>query len=439
MAKITPISGFPEWLPEQRIAEEEVTSKIMAIYKAHGFTGIETRAIEPMSVLTSKGDINKEVYKIERALAEDSERDKKEDALALHFDLTIPFARYVAQNFNELDFPFKRYQLQKVWRGERPQEGRFREFYQFDIDTVSIDELPICHDAEMISIIDEVFSSLNLARHQIKINNRKLLLGLYEFLGLNEDQRNAAVTEVDKIHKIGADGVTKSLLNLGIEQKAASEIVRCASIQVAPANLTEITGMPASSNESFKAGAKEIEDVIALLSIETQKNVIIDLSLARGLDYYTGTIIETVLLDYPSYGSVAGGGRYENLTARFSNKKIPGVGISVGLTRLMSLFLSKGLITTSKKSPTEVLITLSAPEKMPTAFSVSREFRKLGINTEVFHKAAKFGKQIEYADKKGIPWVVFINDDGSLEAKDLRTKEQLKVTAKDLALRIKAV
>jgi histidyl-tRNA synthetase len=438
MAKITPISGFPEWLPEQRIAEEAVISKILSIYRSHGFTGIETRAVEPMSVLASKGDINKEVYKIERALAEGSDKDKKEDALALHFDLTIPFARYVSQNFNELDFPFKRYQLQKVWRGERPQEGRFREFYQFDIDTVSIDDLPICHDAEMISIIDEIFSSLNLVRYQIKINNRKLLLGLYEFLGLNEDQRNAAVTEVDKIDKIGTEGVTKSLLNLGIEQKAANEIVRCASIKVAPANLAEITGMPASANESFKTGVKEIEDVVSLLSSDTQKNVIIDLSLARGLDYYTGTIIETILLDYPSYGSVAGGGRYENLTSRFSNKKIPGVGISVGLTRLMSLFITKELISIAKKSPTEVLITLSAPEKIQTAFNVGRELRTFGVNTEIFHKAAKFGKQIEYADKKGIPWVVFINDDGSLEAKDLKTKEQLKITAKDLALRIKA-
>lgn len=437
MAKITPISGFPEWLPQQRIVEEEIIAKILAIYKSHGFTAIETRAVEPMSVLASKGDINKEIYKIERALADSSDKEKKEDSLALHFDLTIPFARYVAQNFNELDFPFKRYQLQKVWRGERPQEGRFREFYQFDIDTVAIDELPLCHDAEMIEVIDEVFTAIKILKYKILINNRKVLLGFYEFIGLSESQRAEAVIEVDKIRKIGADGVKKALLAAGIVEDAATQIIKFAEIRLVPSAVRELSSMKAMANDSFKAGVAELEGTIALLSETTQQNVEIDLSLARGLDYYTGTIIETVLPEYPSFGTVTSGGRYENLTSRFGSKKIPGVGISVGLTRLLSLIFSANLIPTERRSPTEVLVTLAAEDKVKKAFEVASELRGLALNVEVFHKAAKFGKQLEYADKKGIPWVLFINDDGSLEAKNLKTKEQLKVTLPELASLIK--
>jgi histidyl-tRNA synthetase len=437
MAKISPISGFPEWLPQQRIVEEEIINKILAIYKSHGFTAIETRAVEPMSVLASKGEINKEIYKIERALADSSDKEKKEDGLALHFDLTIPFARYVAQNFNELDFPFKRYQLQKVWRGERPQEGRFREFYQFDIDTVAIDELPLCHDAEMIEVINEIYSSLKILKYKILINNRKVLLGLYEFLGLSEAQRADAIIEVDKIKKIGAAGVRKALITLGISDETASEVIKFAEIKLAPSSLGELTAMKAMTNESFKAGVAELESTMALLSENTKQNVEIDLSLARGLDYYTGIIIETVLPDYPSFGSITSGGRYENLTSRFGNKKIPGVGISVGLTRLMSLIFSANLIPTDRRSPTQVLVTLAAEDKVKKAFEVASELRSLSLNVEVFHKAAKFGKQLEYADKKGISWVLFINDDGSLEAKNLKTKEQLKLTAAELASLVK--
>lgn len=436
MAKLTPISGFPEWLPEQKLIEEEIIGKILRVYRSYGFCPIETRAVEPLSILASKGDVNKEIYRLERVLAEPNE--KKEDPLALHYDLTVPFARYVAQNFNELVFPFKRYQLQKVWRGERPQEGRTREFYQFDADTVGIDDLPLCHDADMINMIDEVFSSLAIARYQIRINNRKILAGLYEFLGLSEAQRSDAVIVVDKINKIGADGVNRELAALGITQSAIDEILKCSKIELSTKDISSIDSLAASKNETFKQGVAELKEIIGLLTPNAAEHVLIDLSLARGLDYYTGIIIETILPDFKSYGSVAAGGRYDNLTSRFGNKKIPGVGFTVGLTRLMTLIFNQNMIPATAKGVSQVLVTLASAENTKTAFGVARELRSLGINTEVFHKAAKFGKQIEYADKKGISWVVFIGDDGSIEAKNLISKEQIKLSIAELAARIKS-
>ncbi len=430
MAKITPISGFPEWLPQEKILEDNVVSIVRGIYESHGYTPIETRSVEPMSVLASKGDVNKEIYAIERASAEKSE--SKEDRLALHFDLTIPFARYVAQNFNELDFPFKRYQLQRSWRGERPQEGRFREFYQFDVDVVSIDDLPICHDAEMVSIIYKAFTKLGLGDFQIKINNRKLLLGIYEHFGLSEAQRQDAVIAVDKIDKIGPEGVTKELLAIGLNESVAKEIIRCAGIKVSTSEFASIVNTLGPTNELYKAGVSEISEVLNLLVPGAADRVIVDLSLARGLDYYTGTIIETVLTDHRSFGSVAGGGRYENLTSRFGNKNIPGVGISIGVTRLMSLILAKGLLKTKERSPTRVLVSLPNAETMPKAIKLAETLRSRGISTEVFHKPSKFGKQIEYADKKGIPFIAFTGENEALEVKDLTTKEQRPISVEDL-------
>ncbi len=436
MAKITPISGFPEWLPEQKLIEEEIIEKIQRVYRSYGFGPIETRSVEPMSILASKGDVNKEIYRLERALAEPNE--KKEDPLALHYDLTVPFARYVAQNFNELVFPFKRYQLQKVWRGERPQEGRTREFYQFDADTVGIDDLPLCHDADMVNMIDEVFASLAIARYQIRINNRKILSGLYEFLGLSEEQRGDAVIIVDKINKIGAEGVNKELAALGISQNAIDEILKCSKIEVSTTEIDSIDSLSASQNATFKEGVAELKEIFGLLTPSSAQNVILDLSLARGLDYYTGIIIEVTLPDFKSYGSAAAGGRYENLTSRFGNKKIPGVGFTVGLTRLMTLIFNENMVSAKAKGVSQALITLASVEQTKNAFEAARELRRLGVNTEVFHKPSKFGKQIDYADKKGINWVIFIGDDGSIEAKNLTSKEQIKVSLAELASRIKS-
>lgn len=434
MAKLTPISGFPEWLPQEKILEDNVVSIIRSIYESHGYTPIETRSVEPMSVLASKGDVSKEIYAIERATADKAgdASEGKEDRLALHFDLTIPFARYVAQNLNELVFPFKRYQLQRSWRGERPQEGRFREFYQFDVDVVSLEDLPLCHDAEMISIIYKAFTKLGLGDFQIKINNRKLLLGIYEHFGLNETERQDTVIAIDKIDKIGPGGVKKALLTLGLKDSIADEIIKCAGVKVPVSEFAGAVRSLGPTNELYNSGVREITEVLNFLVPGAENRVLVDLSLARGLDYYTGTIIETVLTDHRSFGSVAGGGRYENLTSRFGNKNIPGVGISIGITRLMSLILAKGLLQTKERCPTRVLISLLNNESMTQSIRLAEVLRSGGVNTEVFHKPSKLGKQIEYADKKGIPFVAFANENNSLEIKDLTTKEQKPVTIEEL-------
>ena len=434
MAKITPISGFPEWLPEQKILEDKIVNTIRAIYEAHGYTPIETRSVEHMSILASKGDINKEIYVIQRAHADQLE--VSEETLALHFDLTIPFARYVAQNFNVLSFPFKRYQLQRSWRGERPQEGRFREFYQFDIDVVTPEELPLCHDAEMISIIAKSFQKLGLGKFQIKTNNRKLLLGMYEHFGLNLEQRQAAVIIIDKIDKIGPAAVKAELGKEGISANIADEIIKISGLKLKPSEFEKTAAGLGPKNESFMAGLREIKEVLSLVTESALPNVVVDLSLARGLDYYTGTIIETILTDYPSFGSVAGGGRYENLTERFGSKNIPGVGISIGITRLMSLVISKGLLQADQYCPTKILVALNSAEDLKRSLSLAEELRASGLNTEVFHKPLKFGKQIEYADKKGIRFVLFLNDAGTLELKDIKTKEQQPITVAELVIKL---
>ncbi len=431
MAKIAPISGFPEWLPQHKIIEDHVIQTIKNIYISHGYTSIETRSVEHLSTLASKGEISKEIYALSRAQGE--VEAVSDTTLALHFDLTIPFARYVAQNFSELDFPFKRYQLQRSWRGERPQEGRFREFYQFDIDVVSLEDLPQCHDAEMVTIIFKTFTALNLGDFRIKVNNRKLLLGIYEHFGLTPEQRNEAVITVDKINKIGAEAVVNELEAKGISRENALGIVKVSELQLIPSKFNQIINGLGPKNTLFNEGVAEINSLLQLLSDDTQKNVIIDISLARGLDYYTGTIIETILIDHLSFGSVAGGGRYENLTSRFSNKKIPGVGISIGVTRLMSLIVSKGIIKAKERSPTKVLIALNSGPEFISCLSVAEALRSQGIPTEVFHKPLKLGKQIEYADKKGIRYVLFLQDGGKLELKDLISKEQKPVSISDIA------
>ncbi|MDZ4787022.1 MAG: histidine--tRNA ligase [bacterium] len=435
MAKIVNISGFPEWLPQQKIIEDRVINTVRSIYESHGFAPIETRSVELLSTLSSKGEINKEVYTLQRAQSNESEQS--DSTLALHFDLTIPFARYVAQNFSELDFPFKRYQLQKSWRGERPQEGRFREFYQFDVDVVSIDDLPLCHDAEMITIIYKALSKLKLGEFKIKVNNRKLLLGIYEHFGLSTDQRAEAVIIVDKILKIGADLVITELKSKGVSENVAQEIVKISKMQLSiPEFLSTIDSL-GPCNETFKAGVTELRTILDLLIEEARENVVVDLSLARGLDYYTGTIIETVLTEYTSFGSIAGGGRYENLTERFSNKRLPGVGISIGITRLMSLIIAKNLIEPKEKCPTQLLITLNSEPELKPCIQLAERFRTDGISVEIFHKPSKLGKQIDYADKKGIRFVLFQSEAGDYQIKDLLTKEQKSLSVPEIIAAIK--
>lgn len=427
MAKPSKISGFPEWLPEQKIAEDRVIALVKNIYESFGFAPIETPAVELLSSLGSKGVIDKEIFTVQRFKAE--EGDKAE--LGLHFDLTVPLARYVAQHDHELVFPFKRYQLQKVWRGDRPQKGRFREFYQFDIDTISRNELPLSCDAEVVTVITLVMEALQFGAYTIRINNRKLLAGLYGALGLDEAARKAAIIAVDKILKIGKDGVTKELAKIeGISEAAITTILRSTEIQCSISELPSRVADLAISSPLIEEGVQELVTICALMPERAREKIRIDVSLARGLDYYTGLIVETTFDKHPEFGSVISGGRYDDLASEFTDQKLPGVGVSIGLSRLMELAFTERLVSTPKKTPTVALITVYNETERPMLNEVAQELRDSGVSTEVFYKSPKLGKQIEYAEAKGIRYVVFVDAaTRQIQVKDLSTKEQMPMAS----------
>ncbi len=429
MAKVGKISGFPEWLPEQKIAEDRVIATIKRIFESYGFAPIETPAVELLSTLGSKGVIDKEIFVVRRLKAEESQ----ESELALHFDLTVPLARYVAQHQAALTFPFKRYQCQKVWRGERPQRGRFREFYQFDIDIIGRDELPLSCDAEVVSVIGLIMKELNFGPFQVRINSRRLLGGLYAELGLDEAARKAAIVAVDKLLKIGADGVKAELEKIaGISAKAVEVILKSTEIQCSASELPAKVAALGFSSDLISQGVSELVEIFGLIPDDVQPFVTVDVSLARGLDYYTGLIVETTLTKYPEFGSVFSGGRYEDLASEFTTQKLPGVGVSIGLSRIMDLALSEGLVPTGRKSPTQAVVTVYSEESRKACNEVAHTLRQAGLPTEVFYKSPKLGKQIEYAEAKGARYVLFV--DGAtreVQAKDLVTKEQSAVA--DLA------
>jgi histidyl-tRNA synthetase len=437
MPKPSKISGFPEWLPEQKIAEERVISIVRGIYESFGFAPIETPAVELLSSLGSKGIIDKEIFTVQRLKAE--EGDKVE--LGLHFDLTVPLARYVAQHDHELVFPFKRYQLQKVWRGDRPQKGRFREFYQFDIDTVSRNELPLSCDAEVVSVITLVMEALRVGAYTIRVNNRKLLAGLYGALGLDESARKSAIIAVDKILKIGPDGVRKELSKIpAITDSAIDTILRSTQIQCSVGELRQRVSELGLSGHLIEEGVNDLVTVCELMTERTRGQVRIDVSLARGLDYYTGLIVETTLDKYPEFGSVISGGRYENLASEFTDQKLPGVGVSIGISRLMELAFSEKLVATDRKSPTIALVTVYNEAERPMLNEIAQDFRDCGVPTEVFYKSPKLGKQIEYAEAKGIRYVVFVDSaTRQIQVKDISTKEQSVVASiREWATSVKA-
>lgn len=436
MSKLGKISGFPEWLPEQKIAEDKIITAIRTVYESFGFTPIETPAVELVSTLSSKGVVAKEIYALRRLQDEGEESE-----LALHFDLTVPFARYVAQHTHNLIFPFKRYQLQKVWRGDRPQKGRFREFYQFDIDIIARDTLPVSCDAEVMTAFDRAFLKIGIGKHTLRINNRKILKGFYESLGLSEEQSKAAITVVDKLDKIGVDGIQKELTKIsGISSGAIGKICEATTVRCSPSEMRDKLSALAGKNLMFTDGVDELTELLSLLPKETKDRITVDMSLARGLDYYTGMIVEVGMVDHPEFGTVGSGGRYENLASDFSGEKLPGVGVSIGLTRLLDLAFSKGLLPTDKKTPAELLITVYSEAQRLWCNQVADELRAMNIPTEVFYRSPKLGKQIEYAEAKGIKKVLFLNDETkTIEVKDLTTKEQRQVKdLKELATPLKA-
>lgn len=407
------ISGFPEWLPEMRALELSWLDHIRHVFESYGFVNIETPVVEEIDVLLSKGETDKEIYALTRLQAD--ERDKSDARLALHFDLTVPFARYTAQHFNELSFPFKRYQMQKVWRGERPQEGRFREFYQCDIDIINPDNLPIHFDAEIPAVIDEILQGFNIPPYTIYINNRKVLLGYMQGLGLT-DNAAMALRILDKRDKIGEQGVVKELTeNLGLDVDTANRALQLALIK--GNDMSVITRARALNvdNELFHLGLDELEYVLNSLSEFVGNRIMVDMSIVRGFDYYTGTVYEAKLNDYPEIGTFVGGGRYEDLAGQYINKKLPGVGISIGLTRFLSVMVSKGLIQTKRASKTDVLVTVFDDNQRKDALSLAAQMRKRGLNVEVYHTTQKMKNQLAYASKKEIPFVWFLPSEQNAE------------------------
>lgn len=415
--KPQPISGFPEWLPEYRAVEQEWLDKIRAVYERYGYCSIETPSVEALDVIAAKGeDVDKEIYVLERLQADPDA--KKEARLALHFDQTVPFARYVGQHFNDLTFPFKRYQMQRVWRGERPQVGRQREFYQCDIDVINVDSLPIHFDAEVASVCYEALEALDVGRVQLRISNRKILLGFLAALDISDV---VSVTRaIDKLEKIGADAVANILGNdLSISKDKVSDIL-------ALAQNTDITSISAL-NDEMREGLDELIFVVDNLKHLPKHAVKADLSIVRGLDYYTGTVYETQLLDIPEFtGSVCSGGRYDDLAGNYINKHLPGVGISIGFTRLFDVLKSHGKIKAGKKSPADILVVLPSEETRALASETARTLRDRGFKVEMYHAAQKVKKQLAYAEKKSISYVWFppFEDGQPHEIKNLETQQQ---------------
>ncbi len=416
------ISGFPEWLPAQRIIEQTVIDRARKTFELYGFAPLETRAVEPLDQLLRKGETSKEVYLLRRLQAEDeAESDTATSALGLHFDLTVPFARYVLENAGKLQFPFRRYQIQKCWRGERPQEGRYREFLQADIDIVDRDTLPTHYEAELPLIIADVLSGLPIPPIRIQVNNRKVLQGFYR--GLDIADPDEAIRIVDKIDKIGPAAVIKELVAGGASDEAAAKCVRLAEISAPDASFVDSARKLGVSDPLFDEGLEELAAVVEAARAHAPGLCFAELKIARGLDYYTGTVYETQLIGFEKSGSICSGGRYDNL-ASAGNDRYPGVGISLGVTRLLGVLFGRNALTASRSVPTCVLIALAADDDRPAADRVAAQLRKRGIATEVSPSAAKFGKQIRFAERRGIPFVWFPSTDGDT-VKDIRSGEQV--------------
>ena len=420
MSRPAPLSGFPEWLPAERLVELEVLDTVRRVFELHGFSSLETRAVEPLDQLLRKGEIDKEVYVLRRLQADESEGDA---GLGLHFDLTVPFARYVLQNAGHLEFPFRRYQVQKVWRGERPQEGRFREFTQADIDIVGRDTLAFHHEVEVALVMAEVFRALPCPPAVILVNNRKLAEGF--FLGLGATDAGAALRAIDKLDKIGPEKVAALLeSDAGLSADAAQTCLRLAAIRSADTSFVEQVRALGVEHPLLDEGLAELGAVVGAAHERMPGALVADLKIARGLDYYTGTVYETQLVGYESFGSVCSGGRYDAL-ASDGRTTYPGVGISLGVTRLLAVLVGRGLVAASRSVPTCVLVAVTDEESRRASEGVAAALRSRGISTEVAPKADRFGKQIRYADRRGIPYVWFPDAEGGHAVKDIRSGDQV--------------
>ena len=425
MAQIRPhtLSGFMELLPAPQAQMEEIMDILRKTYSLYGFCALDTPAIEAADVLLAKGggETEKQIYRFQ----------KGDSDLALRFDLTVPLAKYVALHYNELSFPFRRYQIGKVYRGERAQRGRFREFYQ---DIIGDGRLSIVNEAEIPSIIYRTFRTMGLKRFQIRVNNRKILNGFYAMLGLSEKSGDIMRT-VDKLDKIGPEKVGEILIDdCGLTRELADEILKFIAIRGTNGEVLSSLHGYCGRNETFDQGLSELETVTKYLAAfgVPEENFAVDLTIARGLDYYTGTVYETTLLDHPEIGSVCSGGRYDNLAGYYTDRQLPGVGISIGLTRLFYVLSEQNMLSeTWNTAPADVLV-LPMTDDLTPAIELATELRQTGIRTQLYTEAKKFKAKIQYADKLSIPYVIFLGEDeiaaGTLSVKDLKAGEQVSVS-----------
>ncbi len=427
------LPGFMELLPNEQILFEQMKQKIEKVYQRFGFLPLDTPILELSEILLAKagGETEKQIYRFE----------KGDTDISMRFDLTVPLAKYVAKNYGNLSFPFRRYQIGKVYRGEKAQKGRFREFYQCDIDIIGDGELGIINDAEIPSVIYQLIKELGFDDFTIRINNRKILNGLFEEMQQKENSV-AIMRIIDKIDKIGKEAVKEELQTLGVAEKSIDQIINFITITGTNDEKLQSLQDLSIANEMFQTGLLELTEVVKYIRVfgVPDTNFSVDLTIARGLDYYTGTVYETFLNNYRELGSVCSGGRYENLAEYYTDKKLPGVGISIGLTRLFYKLNELELIKAEKHSMADILI-VPMTENMDKPIELASNLRKLDINTEVYLNDKKLKAKMKYADKLKIPYVLVIGDDeitnNQVKVKNMETGEETQVNL--IAEEIKAI
>jgi histidyl-tRNA synthetase len=432
MSKPTPLSGFPELLPAGRTVEREAIASLSHTFELHGFANIETRIVEPLERLAKGGEIDKEIYVLRRLQAAESADDTGSDRqLGLHYDLTVPFARYILENAGHLEFPFRRYQIQPAWRGERPQEGRYRQFTQADLDIVGKDELSFHHDVEVMRVMVQALGELPLPPLSFQVNNRKLIQGFYRGLGIPDV--TAAIRQIDKLDKLPEDAVVELLVeHSGATPEQARRCLELATIRVSDHSLIERVHALGVADELLSRGLAELASVLDGCADVVGERVSVEanLRIARGLDYYTGTVVEIYMEGYERLKAVGGGGRYDAL-ADDGRTTYPGVGISFGVSRTLLPLIAEGVLSGSRAVPSAVLVALADEESRPTSERVADALRARGIASEVAASPQKYGRQIRYAERRGIPFVWFSASDaqGSDQVKDIRSGDQVDADA----------
>jgi histidyl-tRNA synthetase len=421
MARPRPLSGFPEWTPQQRVVEQALLDRLRRTFELHGFSSVETRSVEPLTTLLAEGETGKEVYALRRASADP---DEGQGELGLHFDLTVPTARYVLEHAPTLAFPWRRYAIQRSWRGERPQEGRYREFLQADIDVIGRGTLPTHYDAEVPLVMAEAIRGLPIPPIAMHANNRKVAEGFYRGLGIADPV--PVLRAVDKLDKIGPGGVRGLLVDqVGCTEAQADGCLGLAGIRTADASFADRVRALGVRDDLLDTGLAELVDLVEEVHRVAPGLLVADLRIARGLDYYTGAVYETTLAGHEDLGSICSGGRYDDL-ARGADEVYPGVGISLGVTRLLGRLLGRGVLTASRPTPTCVLVALPTEADRGSSADTARTLRGRGIAAEVAPEPVKFGRQIRYAERRGIPFVWFPGRDGGPdEVKDIRSGDQV--------------